>query len=165
MTYKPHPPDQGTRLSHTRSRLLCETSPGHPYWLRPSISPQWCGRGAGQSLVTWEIHCVRPTRLIGWHHIINTKSGDVIDAPLKSKISQFIFVRICEFIVQLWTFSIEYKCMYRATVRYVAISHCSYRTTRVYTCFTSNMCFLLCSDETHANFTLLHTCMSGLAVG
>ncbi len=38
-----------------------------------------------------------------------------------------------------------------------------YRTAHVYTCFTSKHVFLVCSDETHTNFTMLH--MSGLAVG
>ncbi len=38
-----------------------------------------------------------------------------------------------------------------------------YHTVHVYTCFTSKHVFLVCSDETHADFTVLH--MSGLAVG
>ncbi len=56
------------------------------------------------------------------------------------------------------------KCIesYSAIWGHIAL-HCSYRAVHVYTCLTSKHVFLVCSDETHTTFTLLH--MSGLAVG
>ncbi len=67
----------------------------------------------------------------------------------------------CYTFIQLWTCSTEN--VWRATVRYGAISHSSYCTAHVYTCFTSKHVFLAYTEETHKTFTLLH--MSGLAIG
>ncbi len=53
--------------------------------------------------------------------------------------------------------------MYRELQRDMGTSHCSYCTVHVFTHVLQVNVFLVCSDETHANFTLLH--MLGLAVG